>query len=145
MILNTEYANLNALRIYDFFYALQYTLMKDPVILPSSRITVDRPVIQRHLLSDSVNPFDLLLLISDVHSEKRIHYLCFSMWLFVQSDPFNRSHLTADMLIPDVELKARIEEFIRSQEMKKHGGEGLSLQSTKATIQTTDSAEMLID
>ncbi|CAI9264946.1 unnamed protein product [Lactuca saligna] len=29
-----------------------YTLMKDPVILPSSRIIVDRPVIQRHLLSD---------------------------------------------------------------------------------------------
>jgi hypothetical protein len=28
--------------------------MKDPVILPSSRITVDRPVIQRHLLSDNV-------------------------------------------------------------------------------------------
>lgn len=98
----------------EFLDPIQYTLMKDPVILPSSRITVDRPVIQRHLLSDS-------------------------------SDPFNRSHLTADMLIPDVELKARIEEFIRSQEMKKHGGEGLSLQSTKATIQTTDSAEMLID
>ena len=36
------------------FSFLQYTLMKDPVILPSSRITVDRPVIQRHLLSDSV-------------------------------------------------------------------------------------------
>ena len=33
---------------------LQYTLMKDPVILPSSRITIDRPVIQRHLLSDGV-------------------------------------------------------------------------------------------
>ncbi|KAL5079240.1 hypothetical protein RYX36_007661 [Vicia faba] len=98
----------------EFLDPIQYTLMKDPVILPSSRITVDRPVIQRHLLSDS-------------------------------SDPFNRSHLTADMLIPDVELKARIEEFIRSQEMKKHGGEGLSIQSTKATIQTTDSAEMLID
>ena len=34
---------------------LQYTLMKDPVILPSSRITIDRPVIQRHLLSDTVS------------------------------------------------------------------------------------------
>lgn len=33
---------------------LQYTLMKDPVILPSSRISIDRAVIQRHLLSDSV-------------------------------------------------------------------------------------------
>lgn len=28
--------------------------MKDPVILPSSRVVVDRPVIQRHLLSDTV-------------------------------------------------------------------------------------------
>ncbi|KAM2858775.1 hypothetical protein COP2_024274 [Malus domestica] len=96
----------------EFLDPIQYTLMKDPVILPSSRITVDRPVIQRHLLSDS-------------------------------SDPFNRSHLTADMLIPDNELKARIQEFIRSQESKKHG-EDLSTQSTKATIQTTTS-EMLID
>ncbi|XP_015879864.3 probable ubiquitin conjugation factor E4 [Ziziphus jujuba] len=95
----------------EFLDPIQYTLMKDPVILPSSRITVDRPVIQRHLLSDS-------------------------------TDPFNRSHLTVDMLIPDTELKARIEEFVRSQESKKR--EGLSIQSTKATIQPTVS-EMLID
>lgn len=61
----------------------------------------------------------------------------------MQTDPFNRSHLTVDMLIPNVELKARIEEFVRSQEMKKHG-EGLSLQSNKDTIQTTN-GEMLID
>ncbi|KAG4914643.1 hypothetical protein JHK87_052200 [Glycine soja] len=94
----------------EFLDPIQYTLMKDPVILPSSRITVDRPVIQRHLLSDS-------------------------------TDPFNRSHLTADMLIPDDALKARIEEFVRSQEMKKH----LSLQSTKATIQTTNGETMLVD
>ncbi|KAL7587323.1 hypothetical protein Lser_V15G37107 [Lactuca serriola] len=36
--------------------------MKDPVILPSSRIIVDRPVIQRHLLSDPLlfpNPLDI--------------------------------------------------------------------------------------
>ncbi|XP_027359137.1 probable ubiquitin conjugation factor E4 isoform X2 [Abrus precatorius] len=96
----------------EFLDPIQYTLMKDPVILPSSRITVDRPVIQRHLLSDN-------------------------------SDPFNRSYLTVDMLIPNDELKARIEEFVRSQEMKKHG-EGLRLQNTKATIQTTN-GEMLID
>ncbi|PRQ32515.1 putative aminoacyltransferase, E1 ubiquitin-activating enzyme [Rosa chinensis] len=66
----------------EFLDPIQYTLMKDPVILPSSRITIDRPVIQRHLLSDN-------------------------------TDPFNRSHLTADMLIPDNELKAKIQEFIR--------------------------------
>ncbi|MBA0829309.1 hypothetical protein Goarm_013923, partial [Gossypium armourianum] len=96
----------------EFLDPIQYTLMKDPVILPSSRITIDRPVIQRHLLSDS-------------------------------TDPFNRSHLTSEMLIPNTELKARIEEFIRSQELKKHG-EGLTMQSSKGTIQPT-SGEMLID
>lgn len=71
----------------EFLDPIQYTIMKDPVILPSSRTTVDRSVIQRHLLSDN-------------------------------SDPFNRSHLTQDMLIPNLELKARIEEFVRSQAMK---------------------------
>ncbi|XP_007032650.2 PREDICTED: probable ubiquitin conjugation factor E4 [Theobroma cacao] len=96
----------------EFLDPIQYTLMKDPVILPSSRITVDRPVIQRHLLSDS-------------------------------TDPFNRSHLTADMLIPHTELKARIQEFIRSHELKRRG-EGLNMQSSKGTIQPT-SGEMLID
>lgn len=64
------------------------------------------------------------------------------MYSDLQTDPFNRSQLTADMLIPDTELKERIEEFIRSQEMKRR--EGLSTQSNKATIQTTD-GQMLID
>ncbi|KAK4417620.1 putative ubiquitin conjugation factor E4 [Sesamum alatum] len=94
----------------EFLDPIQYTLMRDPVILPSSKVIVDRPVIQRHLLSDS-------------------------------TDPFNRSHLTADMLISDVELKARIEEFIKSQELKRR--EGLSMQSSKATIQTTDTTTLI--
>ncbi|KAI4389267.1 hypothetical protein MLD38_001507 [Melastoma candidum] len=96
----------------EFLDPIQYTLMKDPVILPSSRIIVDKPVIQRHLLSDN-------------------------------TDPFNRSHLTSDMLIPAVELKARIEEFVKSQRLKKQG-EGISLQAAKEMIQTTND-EMLID
>lgn len=62
----------------------------------------------------------------------------------LQTDPFNRSHLTADMLISDVELKAKIEEFIKSQELKRRG-EGLSMQSAKTTIQTTDTTTTLID
>ncbi|KAF7104030.1 hypothetical protein CFC21_104959 [Triticum aestivum] len=72
----------------EFLDPIQYTLMNDPVILPSSRVTVDRPVIVRHLLSDS-------------------------------TDPFNRSQLTQDMLIPDTDLKLRIEEFVRSQQSRK--------------------------
>ncbi|XP_022144478.1 probable ubiquitin conjugation factor E4 [Momordica charantia] len=50
----------------EFLDPIQYTLMKDPVILPSSRITVDRPVIQRHLLSDSTDPFNRSHLTSDM-------------------------------------------------------------------------------
>ncbi|EYU44160.1 hypothetical protein ABFS82_08G027800 [Erythranthe guttata] len=95
----------------EFLDPIQYTLMRDPVILPSSKVVLDRPVIQRHLLSDS-------------------------------TDPFNRSHLTADMLIPDVELKAKIEEFIKSQELKKRG-ESLGAQTAKATIQTTDTTTLI--
>ncbi|CAH1420992.1 unnamed protein product [Lactuca virosa] len=98
----------------EFLDPIQYTLMKDPVILPSSRIIVDRPVIQRHLLSDP-------------------------------TDPFNRSHLTPDMLIPDTELKQKIEEFVRSQQRKQ---EDLSMQSSsKSSIQSPDatSTRPLID
>ncbi|KAF2283608.1 hypothetical protein GH714_012184 [Hevea brasiliensis] len=39
----------------------------------------------------------------------------------IQTDPFILSHLTADMLIPNIELKVRIEEFVRSQELRRHG------------------------
>ncbi|KAI3946325.1 hypothetical protein MKW98_010449 [Papaver atlanticum] len=68
----------------EFLDPIQCTLMKDPVTLPSSNVTVDRSVIERHLLSDT-------------------------------NDPFNRSHLTQDMLIPDVQLKSSIDEFIKSR------------------------------
>lgn len=37
---------------------LMYTLMRDPVILPSSRTTIDRATIKSHLLSDSKDPFN---------------------------------------------------------------------------------------
>ncbi|KAJ0452511.1 putative U box domain, Zinc finger, RING/FYVE/PHD-type, ubiquitin conjugation factor E4, core [Helianthus annuus] len=99
----------------EFLDPIQYTIMKDPVILPSSRIIVDRPVIQRHLLSDA-------------------------------TDPFNRSHLTPDMLIPDTELKQKIEEFVKSQQRKQHGEE-MSMQSSsfKSSIQSPDGTGPLID
>lgn len=71
----------------EFLDPIQYTLMKDPVILPSSKAIVDRSTIQRHLLSD-------------------------------QTDPFNRSLLTPDMLIPNTELKAQIEEYVTSHGLK---------------------------
>lgn len=48
------------------------------------------------------------------------------------------------MLIPDTELKAQIDEFIRSRELKQHG-EDLNMQSTKGTIQTATDGMTLID
>lgn len=75
--------------------------------------------------------------------EEEIYCPFIIAYYYLQTDPFNRSHLTPDMLIPDNDLKARIEEFIRSQELKKHG-EGLSIPSTKATLQTTTGEMNLI-
>lgn len=34
------------------------TLMRDPVILPTSHVRCDRAVIERHLLSDPADPFN---------------------------------------------------------------------------------------
>ena len=67
--------------------------MKDPVILPSSRITVDRPVIQRHLLSDNVifTFFKNLFKFTALHTHKYIFSLlnCLSIFQFFKNLPFN--------------------------------------------------------
>ncbi|KAF7798406.1 hypothetical protein EIP86_009627 [Pleurotus ostreatoroseus] len=42
----------------EFLDPLMYTLMRDPVILPSSRVTIDRSTIKSHLLSDAKDPFN---------------------------------------------------------------------------------------
>lgn len=35
-----------------------FTLMRDPVVLPSSQVVVDRATIKSHLLSDAKDPFN---------------------------------------------------------------------------------------
>ncbi|XP_011908355.1 PREDICTED: ubiquitin conjugation factor E4 A [Cercocebus atys] len=42
----------------EFLDPIMSTLMCDPVVLPSSRVTVDRSTIARHLLSDQTDPFN---------------------------------------------------------------------------------------
>lgn len=42
----------------EFLDPLMYTLMKDPVILPGSKVNIDRSTIRAHLLSDSTDPFN---------------------------------------------------------------------------------------
>ena len=68
----------------DFLDPILSILMKDPVILPSSKVIVDRTTISRHLLSD-------------------------------QSDPFNRSPLSMDQVIPANELKVKIDEWVKER------------------------------
>ncbi|XP_063221072.1 ubiquitin conjugation factor E4 A [Bacillus rossius redtenbacheri] len=73
----------------EFLDPIMSTLMTDPVVLPSSRATVDRSTIARHLLSD-------------------------------QTDPFNRSPLTMDMLRPDADLRERIREWVAERRRARH-------------------------
>ncbi|EPT05311.1 hypothetical protein FOMPIDRAFT_1045367 [Fomitopsis schrenkii] len=42
----------------EFLDPLMYTVMRDPVTLPSSRVVVDRSTIKSHLLSDAKDPFN---------------------------------------------------------------------------------------
>lgn len=56
---------------------LMYTLMEDPVILPGSRVTIDRSTIKAHLLSDATDPFNRMPLrledvIDDVEMRQKI-------------------------------------------------------------------------
>jgi len=63
-------------------------IMRDPVLLPTSNVIVDRLTITKHLLSDD-------------------------------TDPFNRAKLTKEMLIPQPELKKRIEEFFAEKKRER--------------------------
>jgi ubiquitin conjugation factor E4 B len=77
----------------EFIDPLIFTLMEDPVILPSSKSNIDRKTIEEYLLT---NP----------------------------TDPFNRQPLTKEELIPNEELKKKIDEYklnkIKSLQNKKN-------------------------
>ncbi|RXW24458.1 hypothetical protein EST38_g1393 [Candolleomyces aberdarensis] len=72
----------------EYLDSLMFTVMKDPVMLPSSRAILDRSTIKSHLLSDS-------------------------------KDPFNRAPLTIEEVIPQPELKAQIDTFLKERREKK--------------------------
>ena len=42
----------------DFLDPLLQTVMRDPVTLPDSHITIDRSTIERHLLGSKTDPFN---------------------------------------------------------------------------------------
>ena len=50
------------------------TLMRDPVVLPSSRKVVDRSTIRAHLLNDGTDPFNRMpLKLEDVRPAVELH------------------------------------------------------------------------
>lgn len=72
----------------EFLDPILATLMEDPVILPTSKNTLDRNSIAAILLSDG-------------------------------KDPFNRQPLTMDQVIPNTELKARIDAFVAQRRAER--------------------------
>ncbi|KAI9754266.1 MAG: hypothetical protein M4579_004797 [Chaenotheca gracillima] len=72
----------------EFLDPLMFTLMEDPVVLPTSKISMDRSTIRSHLLSDP-------------------------------NDPFNRSPLKISDVIPDVDLKNKIDAFKAEKKAQK--------------------------
>lgn len=54
----------------EYLDPLMFTLMEDPVILPGSKISIDRSTIKAHLLSDSTDPFNRMpLKLEDVKED----------------------------------------------------------------------------
>lgn len=81
-----------------------FTLMDEPVILPSSRITMDKATIRSHLLSDPNDPFNRSPLeIEDVIPGK------LSLDIRIAPLPARRAKLTYRPA--DTEMKAKIEAF----------------------------------
>lgn len=82
-----------------------YTLMEDPVILPNSKMSIDRDTIRTHLLSDPHDPFNRVpLKMEDVIPGKTLVAACAP---------------NALLTLPDTALKARIDAFVREKTGKK--------------------------
>ncbi|KAG2731032.1 hypothetical protein G9P44_006181 [Scheffersomyces stipitis] len=61
----------------EFLDPLMYTVMEDPVVLPTSKISIDRSTIKAHLLSDPTDPFNRMPLkmedvVDDVELKEKI-------------------------------------------------------------------------
>jgi ubiquitin conjugation factor E4 B len=81
------------------------TIMRDPVILPSSKAVVDRATIKSHLLSDAKDPFNRVPL--------SIEQVVPGTWnSFLNTLMFLISNLA-------VELKAQIDAFIAERRKQK--------------------------
>ena len=82
-----------------------YTLMRDPVTLPSSKAVVDRSTIKSHLLSDSKDPFNRVpLSLDQVIPSKSILFLVSAHVILTTGS--------------DTELKERIDAWLADRRNK---------------------------
>ena len=79
------------------------TLMRDPVVLPSSNMRMDRAVIESHLLDHASDPFNRAPLTIAELTPGTLHVA--------------REH--ADVLGTDTELKARIDAWMAERKGRK--------------------------
>ena len=82
-------------------------------MLPSSRQVVDRATIARHILR-----FETVLTLTKLQlffPHVLLYFLCFSSDQF---DPFNREPLTMDMVIPQPQLRERIQVWLDDWKQK---------------------------
>nr|CAD7430448.1 unnamed protein product [Timema monikensis] len=80
----------------EFLDPIMSTLMLDPVILPSSRTTVDRSTIARHLLSDQSDPFNRAPLTMDMVRSNDLLKEQITAWVSEKRQSYNTS-LTMNM------------------------------------------------
>lgn len=104
----------------NFLDPIMSTLMTDPVILPSSKMNVDRSTIARYLFC-VLKMVPILCIKNVIKFFISFFYLyCFFRHLLSdQTDPFNRSHLTMDMVTTNTELKIQIDEWIKLKRAQK--------------------------
>ncbi|KAI8591732.1 ubiquitin elongating factor core-domain-containing protein [Geranomyces variabilis] len=89
----------------DFEDPIMATLMEDPVILPSSGTSIDRSTIKELLLSDPHDPVNRARLAVNLTIELT-HVFLFQ---------FNRQPLKIEDVVPNDDLRIRIEEWKRSK------------------------------
>lgn len=97
----------------EFLDPIMSTVMTDPVILPSSKITIDRQTIARlicNILYNIILTYKILYIYISIY---------FRHLLSDQTDPFNRSPLTMDMIKSNVELQQKIQEWISQRKQEK--------------------------
>ncbi|KAL8293009.1 hypothetical protein RQP46_000703 [Phenoliferia psychrophenolica] len=78
----------------DFLDPLTYDIMRDPVILPSSKTIVDRSTIKQHYLSDATDPFNRVpLKWEDIHEATELKE---QITAFLAQRKLNRKSAQAD-------------------------------------------------